>query len=103
MKPGSHWIRALVVVALLLPALANFRLAQAAPPAHDEAEHIANAESVLGRPIDHKVINEYRGAIGALNSGAPFMISRPGSPLAKAVSDFAATVDKNLSVVEVEA
>jgi pilus assembly protein CpaE len=65
--------------------------------------NIANAESVLGRPIAHKVINEYRGAIGALNSGAPFMVSRPGSPLAKAVSDFAATVDKELSVVEAEA
>jgi pilus assembly protein CpaE len=65
--------------------------------------NIANAESVLGRPIAHKVINEYRGAIGALNSGAPFMVSRPGSPLAKAVSDFAATLDKELSVVEVEA
>ena len=26
--------------------------------------NIANAESVLGRPIAHKVINEYRGAIG---------------------------------------
>jgi pilus assembly protein CpaE len=65
--------------------------------------NIANAESVLGRPIAHKVINEYRGAIGALNSGAPFMVSRPGSPLARAVSDFAATVDKELSVVEAEA
>jgi pilus assembly protein CpaE len=64
--------------------------------------NIANAENVLGRPIGHKVINEYRGAIGALNSGAPFMVSRPGSPLAKAVSDFAATVDKQLSVVEAE-
>jgi pilus assembly protein CpaE len=65
--------------------------------------NIANAESVLGRPIPHKVINEYRGAIGALNSGAPFMVSRPSTPLAKAVSDFADTVDKELSVVEVEA
>jgi pilus assembly protein CpaE len=65
--------------------------------------NIANAESVLGRPITHKVINEYRGAIGALNSGAPFMVSRPGSPLAKAVSDFAATVDRELSVVGAEA
>ncbi|HEV7200778.1 MAG TPA: response regulator [Candidatus Limnocylindria bacterium] len=65
--------------------------------------NIANAESVLGRPIGHKLINEYRGAIGALNSGAPFMISRPGSPLAKAVSDFAVSVDKELSVVESEA
>jgi len=65
--------------------------------------NIANAESVLGRPISHKVINEYRAAIGALNSGAPFMVSRPGSPLARAVGDFANSVDRELSVVEVEA
>ncbi len=65
--------------------------------------NIANAESVLGRPIAHKLINEYRGAISALNSGSPFMVSRPGSPLAKAVSDFTNAVDKELSVVEVEA
>ncbi len=65
--------------------------------------NIANAESVLGRPIQHKVINEYRAAIGSLNSGAPFMISRPGSPLARAVGDFANAVDRELSKVEVEA
>lgn len=65
--------------------------------------NIANAESVLGRPIAHKVINEYRGAIGALNSGAPFMVSRPDSPLAKAVGGFATAVDQELSRVEVEA
>ena len=65
--------------------------------------NIANAESVLGRPITHKIINEYRGAIAALNSGAPFMVSRPGSPLAKAVSDLAGVADRELSVVEAEA
>jgi len=65
--------------------------------------NIDNAESVLGRPIAHKLINEYRGAISALNSGSPFMVSRPGSPLAKAVSDFTNAVDKELSVVEAEA
>ena len=64
--------------------------------------NIANAESVLGRPIAHRVINEYRAAISALNSGAPFMVSRPGSPLAKAVAEFAATADAELSVVEAE-
>ena len=45
MKPVSHWIRALVIVALLLPALANYHRVQAAPPAQDEATAIANAES----------------------------------------------------------
>jgi pilus assembly protein CpaE len=65
--------------------------------------NIANAESVLGRPITYKVINEYRAAIGSLNSGAPFMVSRPGSPLARAVGDFANAVDGELSKIEVEA
>lgn len=65
--------------------------------------NIANAESVLGRAITHKVINEYRAAIGSLNSGAPFMVSRPDSPLARAVGDFANAVDGELSKVEVEA
>ena len=64
--------------------------------------NIANAESVLGRPISHRIINEYRGAIGALNSGAPFMVSRPAGPLAKAVSDFTAVVDRELSVVDAD-
>ncbi|MGZ6260433.1 MAG: response regulator, partial [Candidatus Limnocylindrales bacterium] len=30
-----------------------------------------NAEGALKRQIDHQVVNEYRGAISALNSGAP--------------------------------
>ena len=41
---------------------------------------VESAEEVLGRPIDYQVINEYRGAISALNSGSPFMVSRPGRP-----------------------
>ena len=65
--------------------------------------NIANAESVLGRPIAHRLINEYRGAISALNSGAPFMVSRPASPLARAVSELAGAIDRELSAVEVEA
>ena len=42
------------------------------------------------------------GGRSGLNSGAPFMVSRPDGPLAKAVSDFAATADRELSVVEAE-
>ncbi len=56
--------------------------------------NISNAESALGRKIDYHIINEYRGAISALNSGEPFMDSRPESPLAKSVLDFARAIDK---------
>ena len=56
--------------------------------------NVKNAESVLGRKIDYQVINEYRGAISALNSGEPFMSSRPDSPLGRSVADFAREVDR---------
>ena len=35
-----------------------------------------NAEGALKRTIDHQIVNEYRGAISALNSGAPFMFTK---------------------------
>jgi MinD-like ATPase involved in chromosome partitioning or flagellar assembly len=56
--------------------------------------NVSNAESALGRKIDFHVINEYRGAISALNSGEPFMSSRPDSPLGKSVLEFARAIDK---------
>jgi pilus assembly protein CpaE len=59
--------------------------------------NVDNAESALGRKIDHQVINEYRGAIGALNSGEPFMYSRPDGPLGQSVSKFARDVDTMLA------
>ena len=43
--------------------------------------NVNNAESALNRKVDYQVINEYRGAISALNSGEPFMSSRPDGPL----------------------
>jgi pilus assembly protein CpaE len=55
--------------------------------------NVDNAESALGRSIDYQVINEYRGSISALNSGEPFMSSRPDGPLGQSVSRFAAEVD----------
>jgi pilus assembly protein CpaE len=55
--------------------------------------NVDNAESALGRSIDFQVINEYRGSISALNSGEPFMSSRPDGPLGQSVSRFAAEVD----------
>jgi len=56
--------------------------------------NVSNAESALGRKIDYQIINEYRGAISALNSGEPFLYSRPDAPLSKSVLDFARAIDK---------
>ena len=35
------------------------------------------------RTIDHQIVNEYRGAISALNSGAPFMFTKADSALGR--------------------
>ncbi len=59
--------------------------------------NVNNAESALGRSIDYQVINEYRGAISALNSGEPIMSSRPDAPLAKSITDFARAMDTALA------
>ena len=52
------------------------------------------AEGALKRPIDHQVLNEYRGAISALNSGAPVMFTKADSPLGRSLHDFARAIDK---------
>ena len=59
--------------------------------------NVNNAESALNRKVDHQVINEYRGAISALNSGEPFMSSRPDTPLGRSVSEFAHQLDAALA------
>ncbi|MGH2456737.1 MAG: AAA family ATPase [Candidatus Limnocylindria bacterium] len=59
--------------------------------------NVRNAESALSRKVDYEIINEYRGAISALNSGEPFMSSRPDTPLGRSVSDFARKVDAQLA------
>jgi pilus assembly protein CpaE len=59
--------------------------------------NVDNAESALGRKIDYQLINEYRGAISALNSGEPFMYSRPDGPLGQDLSKFAREVDATLA------
>jgi pilus assembly protein CpaE len=56
--------------------------------------NVKNAEGALKRTIDHQVVNEYRGAISALNSGAPFMFTKADSLLGRSLLDFARTVDK---------
>lgn len=65
--------------------------------------NVDNAESALGRKIDYQVINEYRGAIGALNSGEPFMSSRPDGPLGANLTKFAQEIDAYLAAEAVAA
>lgn len=55
---------------------------------------VKNAEGALKRTIDHQVVNEYRGAISALNSGAPFMYTKADSLLGRSLLEFARAVDK---------
>jgi pilus assembly protein CpaE len=59
--------------------------------------NVRNAESALNRKVDYEIINEYRGAISALNSGEPFMSSRPDGPLGRSVTEFAKQVDTALA------
>ena len=56
--------------------------------------NVKNAEGALRRNIDHQVVNEYRGAISAPNSGAPFMFTKADSPLGASVLQFVRSVDK---------
>jgi pilus assembly protein CpaE len=59
--------------------------------------NVKNAESALNRKVDYEIINEYRAAISALNSGEPFMSSRPDAPLGRSVSDFARVMDEKMA------
>ncbi len=56
--------------------------------------NVKNAESALKRTIDHQIVNEYRGAISALNSGAPFMFTKADSLLGRSLLEFTRAVDK---------
>jgi pilus assembly protein CpaE len=55
------------------------------------------AEGALRHPIDLQVLNEYRGAISALNSGAPVMSTKADSPLGRSFHDLARAIDRGLA------
>jgi pilus assembly protein CpaE len=65
--------------------------------------NVNNAESALNRKVDHQVINEYRGAISALNSGAPFMFTKADSLLGRSLLDFARVIDKQPAAAQAAA
>ncbi len=56
--------------------------------------NVKNAEGALKRTIDHQIVNEYRGAISALNSGAPFMFTKADSLLGRSMLEFARVIDR---------
>jgi len=59
--------------------------------------NVRNAEIALKRRIDFEIVNEYRLAISALNNGAPFMSTKPGSAIGRNVLDFVKTMDKEFT------
>jgi pilus assembly protein CpaE len=59
--------------------------------------NVKNAESALKRRIDYQIVNDYRAAIGALNSGAPFMYTKSDSILGKNVLEFAKGMEKDFA------
>jgi pilus assembly protein CpaE len=61
------------------------------------------AEGALRHPIDLLVLNEYRGAISALNSGAPVMHTKADSPLGRSLNDLARAIDRDAAGPAAEA
>jgi pilus assembly protein CpaE len=53
-----------------------------------------SVESVLKTPITQQIVNDYRSAISSLNSGTPFMASKPDSALGRAVIELTKLVDQ---------
>ncbi len=58
--------------------------------------NVKSAEGALKRPVEFQIVNEYRGAISALNTGEPFMGQKADSVLGRSVMDFAKAVDRQV-------
>jgi pilus assembly protein CpaE len=56
---------------------------------------VKSVEGVLRRRVDHQIVNDYRAAISALNSGAPVMFGRPDSLIGRSLMEFVRAVDGN--------
>jgi len=53
-----------------------------------------SVESVLKRPIAQMIVNDYRSAVSSLNSGSPFMATKPDSALSRDVLELAKLFDQ---------
>jgi pilus assembly protein CpaE len=98
-----------VIMAADLPSLKNVRLLleTVAHVGYDESKlhlvlnrstaeagiNLKSAEAALERRIDFQIVNDYRLAIVAINSGAPFASTRPDAPLSRSVAQFAEAID----------
>jgi pilus assembly protein CpaE len=58
---------------------------------------VARAEGALKRKIEFQIENDYKAAIGAFNSGAPFMFTRPAARLSRNIIEFARALDKRVT------
>ena len=54
---------------------------------------VGAAENALKREFETKILNEYRTAVTAQNSGKPFSYARPDVPLAKEIAALARRID----------
>jgi pilus assembly protein CpaE len=54
------------------------------------------AEGALKHRFEHKITNEYRVAISAQNSGAPFSFNKSDSPLAREIAALADAIEKEV-------
>lgn len=59
--------------------------------------NVDNAESALGRKIDFQIINDYRAAISALNTGAPVVATKADAALGQSITKFARHLDAALT------
>lgn len=55
--------------------------------------NVKSAEGALRHRIDLQVVNDYRGAISALNSGAPVLEGKPDGALGRAIVEIARGID----------
>jgi len=55
---------------------------------------LKSVEGVLRRTIDHQVVNDYRVAISALNSGEPFMQRRADSLIGRSLLAYVKVIDQ---------
>jgi pilus assembly protein CpaE len=60
---------------------------------------VKSIEGVLKRTVDYQIVNDYRAAISALNSGDPFMVHRTDSPIGKSLLEFVKAVDRQQAPV----
>ncbi len=59
---------------------------------------VKSVEGVLRRPVRYQVVNDYRVAISALNSGEPFMHHRADSVLGRSLLEFVRAIDSRPAI-----